>query len=148
MRGYLVWIAFILYGIFDCVSTIYAYDAAGSFRYEQSMLMKLCFDIGGILFFVFAKLLIAGVCMVALYWLGSVYKHYTPLSESLCIGAALAGLFTGASNIYSGMTGTSIDVLGYGPFAVATGIILGSAVIGGLLALLKKRSTDRAVSGA
>lgn len=123
-------IAFMFFGIADCLSTLYVYSIVQTFEYEQSLLIKTCFDIGGLWGFVIVKLLIVAVPIYALYYLGTRYPLFTPLSEWICIAATVAGAYISITNVWSVITLDTPQPFGINPYIIAVAILFSGFAIG------------------
>lgn len=123
-------IAFFFFGICDALSTIYVYSVVQTFQYEQSFLLKLCFDIGGLWGFVIVKMLIVILPIYGIYYLGSRYPLFAPLSEWLCIAITVVGVYVSTMNVWGAITLDTPMPLGISPYIIAIAILFSGLAIG------------------
>lgn len=128
--AWLAIISFLIFGICDCLSTIYVYTVVQTFEYEQSWSMRLAFDIAGIWGFIAFKLFIVGLMVYLIYYLGKTYRNFTPLSEWIYAGVIIAGAYVSITNVWSAITLDTPQPFGLNPGLIATAILLSGFAIG------------------
>lgn len=122
--------AVIFYIFYDLISTIAAYQYLGTFDYEQSFLIKAIYDSSGIPGFIFVKILLSSIAIYAAYLIMERSAQFRGFGIGILIGATLAGLFVGTSNLNIILTGGSFWVFGLDSGTIAILLLVGCAAMG------------------
>ena len=138
--------AILCFVFYDLITTIVAFNYLGSFQYESSLLLRTTFDVGGVPGFILIK---AGISTLLLLLVYLHIEYFTKAGDEgrginspivtaslngagigTLMGATIAGLFAGTSNLNIVLNGSSIWLMGMDSGTIAMAIIIGSSILG------------------
>ncbi len=130
--------AIVFYVLYDIVSTIAAFNYLGTFQYEKSVLLKTAFDSGGVLGFIFMKVVFSMIALYMAYLLIEHFPRFRGIGMGILAGATIAGIFVGSSNLNIVFNGSSFWLAGLDSGTIAALIIIACSVSGYILTLRQK----------
>jgi hypothetical protein len=100
------------FGVLDAASTVYVYQAVGTFEYELGVLPQILYSLGDIEAVVIFKLMLTSIAAILLYYIAGNIPKLDELCKITCLGASAVGVMAALSNTQGALTGSTIWIFG------------------------------------